>query len=321
MTTSTRKSVIAFLAIGALLIANGSSANTVIGNWESASSEGWIDWSSGQTPLEAPRFEFNSIGATLGTGALQFNLPATGFTQWASLKLQAGSNGVDEWRDDFLANTKVAIDITLVASEMAPDAGNNFAVIGLVVNADGYGFNSIGDPESVTPFTGYNGGNSFNPQLLAGTQTSTWVWDISALHDGDPATPVAPRTPGDVAEAANYIELIFDTYSNGAVVYHVDNVRLFTPSLVGDFDNNNVVDGADLADRWKPGYGQTGQTDDSNGDADADGDVDGADFLLWQQNLNAGAVAVSAAAVPEPAAGAMALLALVALAKRTRRQA
>jgi hypothetical protein len=295
-------------------------ADTVIGNWESAAPEGWIDWSSGETPLAAPRFGYGAIGATLGTTALQFNLPATGFTQWASIKLQGGSNGVDEWRDDFIANTKVAVDVTLVASEMAIEPGNNFATIGLVVNAEGYGFNGIGDPESVTPFTGYNGANNFNPQLLSGTQTTTWVWDISALHDDDPLTPVAPRTPGEVPAAANWIELIFDMYSNGAVVYHIDNVRLFTPSLQGDFDNNDVVDAADLADKWKPGYGMTGQTNDDNGDADADGDVDGADFLIWQRQLGAvSAGVVAAAAVPEPAAASLLIASLVMAVCATRR--
>ena len=314
MVRSARVRVVAIsLAVTALIgFTSYGTADTVIGNWESAAPEGWIDWSPGGTPLAAPRFGYGPIGATLGTTALQFNLPATGFTQWASIKLQGGSNGVDEWRDDFIANTKVAVDITLVASEMAIEPGNNFATIGLVVNAEGYGFNGIGDPESVTPFTGYNGANSFNPQLLSGTQTTTWVWDISALHDDDPLTPVAPRTPGEVPPAANWIELIFDTYSNGAVVYHIDNVRLFTPSLQGDFDNNNVVDGADLADKWKLGYGMTGQTNDDNGDADADGDVDGADFLIWQRQL--GAVpgsSVAATAVPEPAGASLLIASLV----------
>jgi hypothetical protein len=211
------------LAAAALgIVAAPGRAATVIGNWESGTPEGWIDWSSGQTPLAAPRFGFNSIGATLGTTAVQFNLPAGGFTQWASLKLQMGNNGVDEWRDDFLASAKLAVDFTFVANEMdRANTGNNFASIGVVVNADGFGFTSLPNPESVTPFTGYNGAgsNAFNPLLLpaGSTQTSTWIWNIAATHDG-----VAP----DIAANPSYIELIFDTYSNGGVVYHIDNVRL-----------------------------------------------------------------------------------------------
>src|SRR5687767_4290767 len=102
-------------------------AQVVVGNWESGTPEGWIDWSGGQTPLAAPRFSFNSTGATLGTTAVQFNLPASGYTQWAALKLQQGSNGVDEWRDEFLAADKLAVDITLVRDEMATATTNDFA--------------------------------------------------------------------------------------------------------------------------------------------------------------------------------------------------
>jgi hypothetical protein len=203
-----------------LLTASPARAQTVIGNWETGTPEGWIDWSGGQTPIAPPRFGFNSTGATLGTGAVQFNLAATGFTQWAALKLQQGSNGVDEWRDDFLASALIAVDITFVRDEQATDPANNFANIGFVVNADGYGFTSQGNPLSVTPFTGQTGANSFNPQLLVGTQTTTWVWDISDTHDG-----AAP----DIVANPNYIEIIFDTFSNGPVVYHIDNVRLIVP--------------------------------------------------------------------------------------------
>jgi hypothetical protein len=196
-------------------------AQVVLGNWETAAPEGWIDWSGGQTPIAPPRFGFNGIGATLGTGAVQFNLPQGGFTQWAALKLQQSGNGVDEWRDDFLASAKLAVDITLVRDEMVTSPTNDFANIGLVVNADGYGFTSQGNPESVTPFTGFTGGNSFNPQNLVGTRTSTWTWDIFDTHDG-----VAPDI---VQPNPNYIEIIFDTFSNGGVVYHIDNVRLIIP--------------------------------------------------------------------------------------------
>ena len=212
------------LAAVAALTAYGATAgychaNTLIGNWESGTPEGWIDWSSGQTPLAPPRFQFNSTGATVGSGAVQFNLAASAYTQWLSIKLQQSGNGVDEWRDDFLSSVKLAMDLTLVASEQGTAPTNDFANIGLNVNAQGYGFTNQGNPESVTPFVGFNGGNSFNPrQLPAGsTQTSTWVWDIADTHDGIGA---------DIAANPGWIELILETYSNGPVVYHVDNVRL-----------------------------------------------------------------------------------------------
>lgn len=66
------------------------------------------------------------------------------------------------------------------------------------------------------------------------------------------------------------------------------------PTLSGDFNNDGMVDGADLAE-WKTNFG-TGP----GADADGDGDSDGADFLAWQQNFGATAAVASAAAVPEP---------------------
>ncbi|RIK76550.1 MAG: hypothetical protein DCC67_13735 [Planctomycetota bacterium] len=88
--------------------------------------------------------------------------------------------------------------------------------------------------------------------------------------------------------------------------------------LAADFNENGVVDGADLA-AWKNGFG-TGDSK-AEGDADADLDVDGADFLAWQRQfgqLPAGAA--TAAAVPEPQAVLLALLAGAALAGCRRRQ-
>jgi hypothetical protein len=73
----------------------------------------------------------------------------------------------------------------------------------------------------------------------------------------------------------------------------------------GDFNNDGVVDGADLA-AWTAAYGVS-----PNGDADGDGDTDGSDFLQWQQQLGSG-VPATVAAVPEP--GVLGMIAAVAFA-------
>ena len=62
------------------------------------------------------------------------------------------------------------------------------------------------------------------------------------------------------------------------------------------------VDGDDLT-VWKPNFGVVGSATVQTGDADGDLDVDGADFLLWQQQFTGSAPATATqAAVPEPSA-------------------
>jgi len=88
-----------------------------------------------------------------------------------------------------------------------------------------------------------------------------------------------------------------------------------TPANAADFDEDGVVDAADLA-AWKSGFGTTASATHLQGDADADLDVDGGDFLVWQQQLGAG-VGVAAAA-PEPSS--LLLLALTAPLLMNRRR-
>jgi hypothetical protein len=84
----------------------------------------------------------------------------------------------------------------------------------------------------------------------------------------------------------------------------------------GDFNEDNKVDGADLA-AWAGGFGTTGTATHQQGDADGDMDADGADFLVWQQEQGAGVA--GATSVPEPAACLLAAAAALAGATRRRR--
>jgi hypothetical protein len=287
-------------------------ADTVIGNWESGASEGWIDWGVGQLPilpsLIPGRNAINSIGATVGTKAYQFSI-AGGYAQFLSIKLQLGdppgsngSNGLNEWRPDFMNNSKLGFDLTLVASEQAADPANNYATIDPIINADGFGFHALTDNyiDSMTPYTGQNLGdggvltNNFNPQLLSGTQTTTWVYDISHLHS---LFTLNPDTG-----VPNYIEIVFEMYSNGPVVYHLDNIRLFTPVVAvnGDYNGDGVVDAADYV-VWRDHLGQTFAL--PNRDPSNTGAINQQDYTYWKGRFGAisGAGALSGGSVPEPA--------------------
>lgn len=74
----------------------------------------------------------------------------------------------------------------------------------------------------------------------------------------------------------------------------VVNDFAFLPLKPGDFNNDGVVDGLDLA-RWQEDFGQN-----RDSDADADGDSDGDDFLTWQRQAGANLPAPTES-IPEPA--------------------
>lgn len=97
--------------------------------------------------------------------------------------------------------------------------------------------------------------------------------------------------------------------------------------LAGDFNEDNIVDAADLA-QWQTNF-ETGAL----ADADFDGDSDGADFLKWQRGLgNTGAPDLfspsavvyyeppAATRTPEPATFTLLAAAVATLASSLRRQ-
>jgi hypothetical protein len=92
-------------------------------------------------------------------------------------------------------------------------------------------------------------------------------------------------------------------FRQGFVVYGA----LTQPSLAADFNDDNTVNGLDLA-IWKTSFGVN-----ANGDADGDNDTDGADFLTWQRQFGSSLASATAAAVPEPASMATALAAVLPL--------
>jgi hypothetical protein len=73
--------------------------------------------------------------------------------------------------------------------------------------------------------------------------------------------------------------------------------------LAADFNNDTVVNGADLA-MWRTSFGPS-----PVGDADGDNDSDGQDFLVWQRQLGSSAavtaVGAAASAIPEPTSGGL----------------
>ncbi len=86
------------------------------------------------------------------------------------------------------------------------------------------------------------------------------------------------------------------------------------PPIPGDFDHNGSVNSGDLV-IWKSNFGG------GNGaDADGDGDSDGADFLVWQQNVGQHNAVAAVTGVPEPAAACLLTVAGLAVVDRMRKR-
>ncbi len=87
--------------------------------------------------------------------------------------------------------------------------------------------------------------------------------------------------------------------------------------LAGDFDENGMVDDADLA-KWEAGFGMAAGAGHMDGDADGDFDVDGFDFLAWQRQFGIGVSPLSAgvATVPEPSSVALFLVGAILVFRR-----
>jgi autotransporter-associated beta strand protein len=111
---------------------------------------------------------------------------------------------------------------------------------------------------------------------------------------------------------------VYGAGNSGGLITGTGSLNVLTYDLPGDFDNNNIVDAADLT-VWRAGMANNNATGDTNGD----GRSNGQDFLIWQRNLGATytpAVAATAA-VPEPTSLVAAAVASIALAgfRRQRR--
>ena len=104
---------------------------------------------------------------------------------------------------------------------------------------------------------------------------------------------------------------------------YTNGVLAVVARLLGDFNNNGVVDAADYT-VWRDHLGSTfdlnGNGDETGGSA---GVVDEADFALWRAYFGAtGAAATSAQTIPEPTSAFMAVLGIVlTLSRRGMRQA
>jgi hypothetical protein len=131
--------------------------------------------------------------------------------------------------------------------------------------------------------------------------------DISAIAAdlAAGASAISFMLVADDATAATYKGNAFSGDYPARIYLEIE--QLTSPNIPGDFDNNGIVNNADLA-QWKGDFGVDGGSD-----ANGDGLSDGADFLVWQRNYGAGSAAAAAATVPEPSTAVLVLFASVSL--------
>jgi hypothetical protein len=148
------------------------------------------------------------------------------------------------------------------------------------------------------------GVNSVDPEGLLG-----WVEfpvDTEGNHTGVDILADIAAAPGAIGFtpplASGTYSMLFQTVSSAVPFALTFNVG--STELAGDFNDDDRVDGADLA-RWQQSFGAS-----AGADGDFDLDSDGADFLIWQRNVGAGTLNASAV-VPEPRAALLAAAALL----------
>jgi len=107
--------------------------------------------------------------------------------------------------------------------------------------------------------------------------TDQWhVYQTFSVDDGEVLT-----YPFDDGYQAHWVRITSDTATTATAwfIYDADGA-----AGNADFDRDGDVDGADMF-RWQRGQGSTGQTDNSQGDANGDGKVDSADLSLWKSEI------------------------------------
>lgn len=207
-------------------------------------------------------------------------------------------------RKDFSGFTGLSVDAMFLSDELIPFAGIAEIEVGLGFITPGVGTED--EEKSV-----YGA-----PQILTDSyQTFTVNFaDLDFIQ-----TP--EELAVDLAQFAFIkIRLSNTEFNSGLGTLLYDEVYGLLESGPGvesaDFDGNGSVDGRDFL-IWQRGFGQTGQTNNSLGDANLDGTIDGLDLGIWQDQYGQAPLA-SLQAVPECGSLVLVLMASLGLITQIR---
>ena len=161
----------------------------------------------------------------------------------------------------------------------------------------------------------------FDSLLVAGDLTLGGSLDVAMLEPFQ----LAPGDAAQIVDVGGTLTGVFDGLPEGSLVSSFgadlfityaggdgNDVYLYSPSEDNaDFDSDSDIDIADLMILQR-GFGLTGQTDNSGGDANGDGLVDQDDLTVWRtQFTGSPAPTAKASPVPEPGFSALATAALI----------
>jgi hypothetical protein len=106
--------------------------------------------------------------------------------------------------------------------------------------------------------------------------------------------------------------------SAGLVDLEIESIRVLVPapSLAGDYDDDQDVDGNDFL-VWQQSLGST-VTPGSGADGDNNGTVNGNDLNVWRANFGMTSALAAASAVPEPTATSLITISVLGILNRRR---
>jgi hypothetical protein len=209
----TNKLKVSALGVAAVALAFtcSTSASTVIGSWQTSTSDGWIDWGNQLSitdPANAGKYSFAS-GAVPGY-AQSLQITHSGWNQNLAIKLQ--NNG---YVADFMNNQLLSFTFSVPAGT----GGGWSQLFELAINAQGYGWN--GQPFNANwSSTGDNSNNN-------GTQPNFYFWAGSPVQSQRVTLNYSsilssmPANPG-------WIELVFSFNNGGGApnYFYINDVTL-----------------------------------------------------------------------------------------------